>query len=66
MSSQKIYIIEPQTSEEALALKAFADAMKLKYKITNTEEIKNAVIADMEAKVNALKLANKNIEKHQE
>lgn len=63
MPSEKIYIIEPQTYEEARALKAFVDAMKLKYKITDTDEIKNAVIADLEAKVNAMKIANNPIKK---
>lgn len=59
MSSQKIFIIEPQTSEEARALNAFADAMKLKYKISTTDEIKSAILTDLEASIKELNLIKK-------
>ena len=59
MSSQKIYIIEPQTSEDARALKAFADAMKLKYKISTIDEIRSSVLADLEKSIKELNLIKK-------
>jgi hypothetical protein len=34
MQTQDIFIIEPNTSEEANALKAFAKALKLKFEVT--------------------------------
>lgn len=55
MQCQKIFIIEPQTTEEAKALTAFADALKLKYKISTTDEIKNAILADLEASIKELR-----------
>lgn len=37
MTTQEIYIVEPSTSEEAKALKAFAKALKMKITRQNTE-----------------------------
>ena len=37
MTTQEIYIVEPSTSEEAKALKAFAKAWKMKITRQNTE-----------------------------
>jgi hypothetical protein len=39
MTTQEIYIVEPSTSEEAKALKAFAKALKIK--ITKQENSSN-------------------------
>lgn len=37
MTTQEIYIVEPSTSEEAKALKAFAKALKMRITRQNTE-----------------------------
>lgn len=37
MPTQEIFIIEPATSEEANALKAFAKALKLKFQVSKAK-----------------------------
>ncbi|GGF09663.1 hypothetical protein SAMN05443634_111132 [Chishuiella changwenlii] len=44
MTTQEIYIVEPSTSEEAKALKAFAKALKIKItrqNIENTDSVED-------------------------
>lgn len=44
MTTQEIYIVEPSTSEEAKALKAFAKALKIKItKQNNSSNIKEEI-----------------------
>ena len=44
MTTQEIYIVEPSTSEEAKALKAFAKALKMKItKQNNSSNIKDEI-----------------------
>ncbi len=45
MSTQNIFIIEPTSSEQTTALKAFAKALKLKFEIT--EKPYNSEFVDM-------------------
>lgn len=57
MPTQEIFIIEPNTSEEANALKAFAKALKLKFQISKKE--KNEILQDLQDAVKELNLVKK-------
>lgn len=54
MSSQDIFIIEPRTSEEANALKAFAKALKLKFQVSKSTQGHNEILTDLHDAVNEL------------
>lgn len=57
MPTQDIFIIEPNTSEEADALKAFAKALKLKFQIS--KKGKNEILEDLHDAVKELNLVKK-------
>lgn len=57
MPTQDIFIIEPNTSEEANALKAFAKALKLKFQISRKD--KNEILQDLQDAVKELNLVKK-------
>ena len=57
MPTQDIFIIEPNTSEEADALKAFAKALKLKFQISKKD--KNEILEDLQEAVKELNLIKK-------
>lgn len=58
MPTQDIFIIEPNTLEEANALKAFAKALKLKIQISKTKvsESKKEILANIEQGFKEVKL----------
>ncbi len=57
MPTQDIFIIEPNTSEEADALKAFAKALKLKFQISKKD--KSEILLDLQEAVKELNLVKK-------
>ncbi len=59
MQIQDIFIIEPSTSEEANALKAFAKALKLKFQIAKNKEEQNEILSDLHEAVQGLNLIKK-------
>lgn len=54
MTTHEIYIIEPSTSEEAKALKAFAKALKMK--ITKKTDIKTDIKTELSEAIDNLNL----------
>ena len=58
MSTQDIFIIEPSTTEEANALKAFAKALKLKFQVSKTKvsESKNEILSSIQQGLREVKL----------
>lgn len=59
MPTQEIFIIEPSTSEEADALKAFVQALKLKFRISKNTAENNEVFFDLYEAVTELNLVKK-------
>lgn len=56
MSTRNIFIIEPSTSEESNAIKAFAKALKLKFKIAKTNESKSEILDNIQQGFKEVKL----------
>lgn len=58
MPTQDIFIIEPATSEEANALKAFAKALKLKFQVSKTKisESKKEILDNIQQGLKEVKL----------
>ena len=59
MPTQDIIIFEPNTSQEADALKAFATALKIKFKISRKNKNNGEIIADLNDAVLELNLIKK-------
>ena len=57
MKTRNIYMIKPTTIGEAKALEAFAKALKIKYKISNSKN--NLVLLDLQNAVKQLNLVKK-------
>lgn len=58
MSAQNIFIIEPATSEQADALRAFAKALKIKFQISKTadSDSKKEILASIQQGINEVGL----------
>lgn len=56
MSTRNIFIIEPSTLEESNAIKAFAKALKLKFKIAKTSESKSEILDSIQQGFKEVKL----------
>lgn len=56
MQTQEIFIIEPDTSEQSDALKAFAKALKLKFQISKNKTESNEILNSLERAVKELNL----------
>lgn len=58
MPTQDIFIIEPATSEEANALKAFAKALKLKFQVSKhkVSESKKEILDNIQQGMKEVKL----------
>lgn len=58
MPTQDIFIIEPATSEEANALKAFAKALKLKFQVSKVKisESKKEILDNIQQGLKEVKL----------
>lgn len=61
MKTRDIFIAHPQTSEQVSALKAFMEALKIKFEISKNETSNSDVLDNIKAGLEEVKLFKKGI-----